>query len=283
MQTDGGLMASSISIPKVIRKVSEKKFGRTWRWIWITVLSIGFIVIMLMLSNFVPWRAKPVIWALVIAYIVFFFKFLKSDETLDRSILMWNYFMRSMRGQTIIAKYKCSVPFLQQIVPIVAVHPQGIIEFVGGRFGVLMKIDPSRISDDDLDTHIMKVKDVVDSLYSDIILKTYVCSRSDRAKPMEQQLVKKMNDPNLTQEQKQHLYSLYEESRKNTKPVVEWQFYCFISIGHHENIENAERARQAHIPGLENRMRAAEMHIVPLVDSDDIALAYRQMFTQIKL
>lgn len=191
--------------------------------------------------------------------------------------------MRSMFGQTVVAKYKCTVPFLQQIVPIVGVHPNGIIEFTQKRFGVLFKIDPSRISDDALDTHIIKVKDIVDSLFGNLVMKTYVCSRSDTMRSMEQELIKKMNDTNLTKEQKEHLYSIYDESRKNTKQVVEWQFYVFISLGLHEDIESAERTRQAHIPGLENRMHAAEMHVIPLIDPDDIAFAYRQMITQRKL
>lgn len=276
-------MASSINIPKVIRKVSEKKFGRTWRWIWISVISIGFIIIMLMLSNFAPWRVKIVMWALVLAYIVFFFKFLKSDETLDRSILMWNYFMRSMRGQTMIAKYTCSVPFLQQIVPIVSVHNEGIIQFTENRWGILINSDPDRVIDDELDAHIMKVKDVVDSLFGDLVLKTFVCSRKNSAKPVEQDIVKKMNDPEKTIPQKQHLHSIYQDIRGNTKPQIDWVFYIFLSLGIYATVEEAQQARQTHLPGFESRLRASGMHVVQMTDPNEIAMCYRQCVTQLKL
>lgn len=276
-------MPSNITIPKVIRKVQEKKFGRTWRWIWITVASIAIIVIWLMISGMAPWPIRIFIYAFIIAYTIFFFKFLKNDETLERTILMWKYFIRSINGQTIVPKYTCTVPFLQQVVPIVAVHKNGVIEFTGKRWGVLFRIDPSRISDDDLDTHLMKVTDIVDSLFSDLVLKTFVCSRSDMAKPIEQHLINSINNPAKSQEQKAHLHSIYQELRGNTRPLIEWQFYVFASIGLHPDINDAERARQAHIPGLENRMRVAGMHVVQMTDPDDIAISYRQCMTQVKI
>ena len=196
---------------------------------------------------------------------------------------MWNYFVRSVSGQTVLAKYKCSVPFLQQIVPIVAVHKEGVVEFVGNRWGILMRADPGRISDDDLDTHITKVKDVVDSLFGELMLKTFVCSRVSSAKPIEQDLVKKMNDPEKTIQQKQHLHSIYQDIRGNTRPQIEWVFYVFLSLGQYGTLDEAERVRQTHLPGFENRLRAAGMHVVSLTDPNEVAISYRQCMTQIIL
>jgi hypothetical protein len=276
-------MASSIPIPKVIRKVQEKKFGRSWRWIWLSICSLGAIIVMLMLSFLAPFIIKLVLWTLIIAFIVVFFKFIKNDETLDRSVLMYNYFMRSMRGQTVVAKYTCTVPFLQQVVPLVAVHANGIIEFTGKRWGILMRIDPQRVSDDDLDSHIAKVKDVIESLFGDLILKTFVCSRTNNAKPIEQDLIKKMNDKDKTNQQRQHLYSIYQDIRGNIRPLIEWRFFVFASIGIHEDLESADRVRQTHIPGLENKMRVAGMHVIPLTDPNEVSISYRQCFTQLKI
>jgi hypothetical protein len=279
----GSNMATYINIPKVIRKVQEKKYGKTWRWVWISLGSAGFIVIMLVLSMFTPWFVDAILYALIISYIIFFWMYLKNDEVLDRSQIKWSYFIRKINGQTILPKYIMTVPFLRQIVPILAVHKNGLIEFTEKRWGMILEIDPGRISDDELDTHIIKVKEVMDSLHGDMVMKTFACSRSNVSGAFRDSLVQKLNDGTRTKAQKEHLYSIYNDTSEKQKPIIEWQFYIFLGMGLHDDAQSAERARQSLLPGFENRLRYADMHVVPILKENDIAMAYRRCMTQVVL
>jgi hypothetical protein len=70
------------------------------------------------------------------------------------------------------ANIQFPLPHLQSVVTITVIHPNGMIEFTGRSFGLLLKTDPPRVSDDDLTRHINQVVYIVNSLHNDIILKT---------------------------------------------------------------------------------------------------------------
>ncbi len=269
-----------IAIPKTMRKFSEEKFGISHQRIAIIISWVFASILLLFLAGRSGMAGKVIFIGLLLSMWAFYVALLRNSEILDRTVLTYKYFIRKMNGQAAILKYTAPVSFLQQIVPIVGLHKNGLIEFVEKRYGLLLRIDPKRVSDDELDGHISKVKDIVDSLHGDMVMKTFVVSRSSMVKPLEKNLIDSINTGDKTQQQKEHLYSLYHEVHENTTPVIEWQFFIFLGLGQHLSIEDAEIARQAHLPGFEDRLYRAGMHAIPVTNELDLAVCFRQCFTQ---
>src|SRR5450756_3028501 len=111
-------------------------------------------------------RGQAIFLAILFFELAFFYKFLRSPKIMDRSVLMYKFLLRSIKGETVIAKFRLPDGFLERIIPIKAFHQDGIIEFMENKYGLLMRIEPSRISEDDIDMHIQKTRSLVDSLLS---------------------------------------------------------------------------------------------------------------------
>ncbi len=273
-------MTNYTTVPKSIRRVSEEWQGYPIRYIFLIIGLLGFSLVLIILTIAAP-KNKWIL--LVILFMIWytFFRYLRTPTFMERSWLAYQYFIRSLRGQNLIAKYTIPAAFLEQIVPIKEFHSNGIIEFVGNRYGMLLRANPARISDDDLDQHIHKVRYLIDSLHGDLIMKTFVCSvPTGLYKPLEKNLVNIINESGKTKEQKTHLYSLYNEVHQNTKPVIQWRFYVFLGLGLYKTLKDAEIARQQYYPGFENRLNKAGMHVIPITGRRDLAMAYRQCISQ---
>src|SRR3989337_1798566 len=113
---------------------------------------------------------------------------------MDRSLLMYKFLLRSIKGETVIAKFRLPDGFLERLIPIKAFHEDGIIEFMENKYGLLMRIEPSRISEDDIDTHIQRTRALVDSLHGELLTKAFVCSiQEGNYKPLARNIVKIVN------------------------------------------------------------------------------------------
>jgi hypothetical protein len=269
-----------VAIPKTMRKFSEEKFGISHQRIGLIIFWVLLSIFLLIIAGKVDFLGRILFISLFIAIWIVYAVFLRTSEVLDRTTLTYKYFIRALLGQTVIAKYTAPVAFLEQVVPIRNFHKNGLIEFVDNRYGILLKVDPKRVSDDDLEAHIHKVKDMTDSLHGEMVLKTFVCSRSTTVKPLEKHLINTINSKGKTLQQKEHLYELYHEVHQNTAPVIEWQFYIFLGLGRHPTLEDAEISRQAHLPGFQDRLVKAGMHTIPMVNQYEASMAFRQCVMQ---
>jgi hypothetical protein len=207
---------------------------------------------------------------------IIFVKFFWGAKSMDRTFLMYRYFIRSITGKNSIAKYALSASFLESIVPIKAFHDLGIIEFMGNRYGLLMQIEPSRISDDELDSHIAKGRSLVDALHGSLLMKFYVVSVTSSGAAVEKNVIDIINKEKRSKKQKQHLYSIYHHLQDSVKTVIQWRFYIFINLGDYKNLGEAKIARSQYIPGIESKLQKSGVRVMPLLDKNTLALAYRQ-------
>lgn len=252
---------------------------------WITVFTIWVSATIIMAAPLSLFNCslvtKAVACALIIIWWSIYFKWFRTAGVVDRTILVIKFLLRSSTGQTTIAKYNVPPEFLQAIVPVRQVHSGGIVEFTGKQYGQLFRLDPPRISEDDLASHIMRIEHVVNSLHGELMIKTIVCSRSNASQGLQDDLVRATDGK--TDAQKEHLYQLYHEVAGNTVDVIDWQFYLFVGIGQHESVEHAQITLQSQLPGLLKYFNRAGNHCVPIRDVGEVALVYRQLFVQNKI
>ncbi len=268
-------MSSGHTVPKSMRRVSEEWQGLPLRYVLIlalfAIVSLILIIITFSSQNKIP----PLI--LLFLVIAFFTKFIRTPAIMARSWLSYQFLIRGLRGQNVIPKYASTAGFMKCIIPIVEFHQGGIIEFSGNKYGMLLKADPARVSDDDLDRHINQVRNLTDSLHGDLMIKSYVVSLQTAGRPVERALLSSLNEPGRTNQEQAHIYSLYQEATKNTNPVIQWRFYIFLGFGKYSTIQDANIAKMQYYPGITDRLNKAGMHIIPITDRQELGATYRQL------
>jgi hypothetical protein len=268
------------TVPKSITRIREEWNGLPVRYV---IMVISFVVLSLILiaSILLSHSRQGIYLGLFFLELAFFYKFLRSPNVMDRSVLVYKFFLRSMKGETVIAKFRLPAGFLERIIPIKAFHNDGIIEFMENKYGLLMRIEPSRISEDDIDTHIQKTRALVDSLHGELLTKAFVCSiQETNSRPLARNVVNIINTQERTPEQKKHLDSIYHHAHENNNTVIQWQFYIFLSIGTHPNIEKAIIAKKQYFPGFSEKLQKLGILVMPLKNREALASAYRQCITQ---
>ncbi len=269
--------ATGTTVPKTLTRIHSEYYGYPIRYL-ILVFALAifcvFLVAGMVLSR--SYIAKAVYVILLFSIVTVFIKFFWGAKSMDRTWLMYKYFIRSITGKNTLAKYILPASFLEAIVPIKAFHDLGIIEFLDNKYGLMMRIEPSRISDDELDSHIAKGRSLVDALHGNLLMKFYVVSVNSDGAAIEKNVIDIINKEERSQNQKQHLYSIYHHLQDSTKTVIQWRFYIFVALGEYENLDKAKIARSQYMPGIESKLMKSGVHVVPLLEKNTLASAYRQ-------
>lgn len=268
------------TVPKSITRIREEWNGLPVRYV---ILVISFVVLSLILIAFILLSnsGQGIFLAILFFELAFFYKFLRSPKVMDRSVLIYKFLLKSIKGETVIAKFKLPAGFLERIIPIKAFHQDGIIEFMENKYGLLMRIEPSRICEDDIDIHIQKTRALVDSLHGELLTKAFVCSiQETNFKPLARNVVNIINTQERTPEQKKHLDSLYHHAQENNNAVIQWQFYVFLSLGTHTTLDKAMIAKKQYFPGFSEKLQKLGILVTQLKNKEALASAYKQCITQ---
>lgn len=268
------------TVPKSITRIREEWNGLPVRYV---ILVISFVILSLILiaSIMLSESGQGIFLAILFFELAFFYKFLRSPKVMDRSVLIYKYLLRSIKGETVIGKFKLPAGFMERLIPIKAFHQDGIIEFMENKYGLLMKIEPSRISEDDIDTHIQKTRSLVDSLHGELLTKAFVCSiQESDYKPLARNVVNIINTQERTPEQRKHLDSLYHHAQENKNTIIQWQFYVFLGLGTHTTLDKAMIAKKQYFPGFSDKLQKLGILVKPLKNKDVLASAYKQCITR---
>jgi len=211
-------------------------------------------------------------------YALFFFR----EKRFHRTKIAVRFYLRALRGETRIAKYVCDLSCLKRYLPIEEVHDGGLIQFTYMRYGVLVKIKPSRGDEEDLEAHNKRVEALINTLHGSLMMKVIVGTRVDPARPLDQVLLDAANEHGKSKEQRDHLYELYLEN--HAKGVgVDWTSYVFIGLGEHHSENKARVVMNSVLPGMLKAMSLAGIDYSVLSGEDDVLLAFRELMVSRRL
>lgn len=265
--------------PKTITKVDDDRFlDFTCLHTWILLATIGSGLI---LFNFIA-RATGVFrvaWvALMLAIIVIWLNYFSTFDKVDKQKLRVKFFIQDLQGEHVINKFSVPVSFLEKLVPIVRIYKDGIVEFKGKKFGVLMETHPMRISEEERAIHEKRMEKVINGIPANTHFKTIACSRLEPRKPVLHYLLEVANKSNGDKATDLHLTDLYNKVAEDSSPVISWKYYAFLSLGEWKTIEEARIQFGAIVPGLVKNMRVARLQPRIYTDGNEISTAYRTMF-----
>jgi hypothetical protein len=268
-------------IPKSIKRVKEEsKYGISVKFVFLSIF-MGFLSLVLVyksISSTLRFYTTLIFLILIWSFIIVYFRTLK---LWNRSTTILRYIISYIKDECIIRKFKDDESKLLDIVWIKKFHNEGIIEFFGNRYGLLLKSDPDRISDDDLDAHIVKIKHLIDSIDIGKLISFYVSSTSILSyKPLETAIVQSINEKGKSNQEKEHLYGLYDEINQDKTPIISWKFYILVDLGEHKSIDQAIISKQHYFPGIEQRLIQTDMHVVSVYDKYELMKIFHECITQ---
>ncbi len=275
---------TSKSIPKSLTRIEEQWHGYPVRFIIISIAMGCTALLLLARALTAPTIAGKVIVILFLLMTVAVYGiYMRTPKTLERSWLSYQYFIRSLRGENVVAKYIVPDRFLESIIPLRTFYQGGLIEFLVDNqkiFGILYRYVPDRVSDDEIESHISKGRFLVDSLYGDLLMKFNVFnSTRSHTIEVESQIMNTINNTERTPEQKDHLHSLKNSIHEKNQKDIDWGFYVFVKIGAFKTVEEATIAHRKYTTGMQNMLNRMKITAIPITNPKELSLVYRQCLT----
>ena len=274
-------MNRGMVIPKSYKNTTEKKFGMSYTWLAVaSIIAVisAFIALLIMFSQ---GLLRLFFIACLIALWAFFWKKLRNDDLLEHAKLSYLYFLRLSRGDTAISKYNDqNIPILKQFLPVEAIHPNGLIQYTGNLYFLLLKYTPIRLSDDMRDAFLANTVNILNSLQDGVTFKFYVVSQNRQDDKYEKQILNAANRPNTSATTKEHIFSLQKTVSSHTENNILWDFYMSFGIGKYDSPQAAEISRQTLLTGLHDLLETIETDIHVLESPYEITYALYNCITQ---
>jgi hypothetical protein len=268
--------------PKTITKVSDDRFlDFTCLHTWILLSAIGSALYLFNCIARSTGALQIAYVALLLVIIAIWIKYFSTFEKVDRRKLRVKFFYAGIQGKHVINTYTEPVTNLEKIIPILKIHEDGIIEFRGGIFGALIKLNPVRISEEEREIHEKRIEKIINGLPVNTHFKTLSCSRLEPRKPILRYILELIGKSKGEKATDIHLSTLYTKISEDNSPVISWQYYAFLSLGEHKTISEARIQYGAIVPGLLKNMGAARLSPMVYTDRNDIIRAYRTMFMEL--
>jgi hypothetical protein len=92
-----------------------------------------------------------------------------------------------------------------------------------------------------------------------------------------------LNKPGRSQEEQNHIYSLYERAVKSTAAEPKKRYYIYLELGKAKGFEKALILKQRYYEGIRKRLTNAGMHVFLIQNESIIMQIYRSFFTRSEL
>ena len=244
-----------------------------------------------------------VMYASLLVLVMFIWlKYFRNDELVEFQKDRLIFFVGDLTGKHVINTFSEQMKTLMKLVPIVAIHENGMLEFDSGQhglitkikvflkleqkryneFGVLFETFPPRISDEFRDLHELKREKIVNGLPVNTLFESIACSVEEPKKPILEYLLS-LQQSSGGKARDQHLADMYLKVSQDEEPIISWRYFAFLSLGAHKTVEHAGIQFGAVVPGLLLNMKNAELRPVILQDQRNVINAYQIMLGEINL
>ena len=273
---------TSENAPKTLLKA---RVGRTsgiptdFLYPW-TVLTLAILVIHELLATSETLIIKVLGWAFIIFILLFGFKYVATPKTYRESVIYAKYRWAKLNGRTRYNKYTDDLEKLSEIFGISRVYNDGLIEFSDNQYGLLLKISPPKVADDDLKKYKRKIQSCLDGLPDEIYLKIIKHSALSTLNVTEHYLREVLKKKTLTREQKDHVIAMYENSVNNPRTGNVWDYYIFVSFGKRKSLKEAQNYVRAVMPGLKVGLENCGVQAFVITGDANIIFTYNQLLTR---
>lgn len=284
--------------PKTITKVNPDRFlDFMCLHTWILLSTVAVWLGCFFMINRVTETPYKLLYGLVIIFtLIVWVKYFRTDDLVQFQKDRMIFFIAGLRGKHSIDVYAEKLKALMKIIPIVAIHEDGLIEFDSRQHGIISKIKillrmerkhyneygvlietfPPRISDEYRTVHETKQEKIVNGLPIDRLYESIACSVQQPKKQVLEYLLSLQKQSN-GKASDQHLADLYLKIAQDEDKVIKWRYFAFMSLGEQKSLKAAKIQYGAIIPGLVRSMKDASLNPVILTEEKHIINAYQVM------
>jgi len=202
--------------------------------------------------------------------------FIFDHARFERSATWVKYFIRTMRGKTIVHQLTMDIESIRAISPIVRVHDDGLVECTDNRYMAVFRYHPAGNRKEGIEELTRSVEKFVDSLTSDVWVSFHFSHAVDNSVAVEDMFLKQMNRPGLSIASKTHLLGMYEHITSRSKTRTTTAFLMCVRFGEFKNAGLAHRAMQSHTPGMLKALQAAGVYANLLMSEDQVVHELKQ-------
>ena len=273
------------SVSKSYSRMKQTKYKginlKTWLafGVWV-IVSMIFVYPFTLFS--IGGIGKIIVFSVLIVFWIGFFKYGRNSQVIDRSIIHFKFVRRAMRGETDLAKFVQDNTFLEKFLPIKKVHNDGLIEYLNGTWGVMLIIQATRVSNDNLFMHLEGIRHLHDGLYNEI----YVTIISSTVLKHDNLLVDTLMDRSKETESipaKEHLVDLHNMVVDNNQSYKGQEITLIINLGPHDSYEYADISREGFVPGYLSALNQANCTGRVVRSKEQVYREYRTKLNPMKV
>lgn len=194
----------------------------------------------------------------------------------DKNWIKLFFIIDEKRGRHLMNKLTVSDSLIEKVFPLKRIHKDGLMEFTGSEFAVLLRLSPRRITEEEREHHTALVKGVVDGLHDNRVFKMHAFSKINPRKAIIEYL-REVANKKCSKQTAEHLNGLLNKVMKDKKPIMAYKNYAFVGLGNHDTLQSAEIARKAVMDGVILNMKRANLQPREMTDEHEIRKAYREM------
>ncbi len=272
----------SISVPGSIgREKSRPVNGIDSKVVYVLAVwaFMSLIFLLPILVDFVSGIGAMIFFVIFIGWWAFFLKYLRDAKHIEKMFLFVSYLIRSKRSENVIAKYTQPLSYIAKSYPVKDVHEGGLIEYYGAStpWGVLLKVDPFKISDDELESHQAQLTDVFNSLPEGVKFTVINTSYVDESEQFINTVRNQANNPAITRQQKEHLAQIHKELVNDDTVIVDWTILISIIFDDAANLNEAIVKKGEKVPGIVNGLQEAGLDCFVITDRAEVVDQFRKM------
>jgi hypothetical protein len=211
---------------------------------------------------------------ITVVYLIFFAK----ESTLYNSIRMIKYAFMFVSRDTDTRKYTCSTEVLKKRIPITDIHENGMIEFPGKQWGIMLLHHLPSKSQEQRAMYITMHEQLLNALPEGVIYKSMRFSAIDVETPGLEQVKDAINRPSTTKEMKAHLYATHDELSQLKGDII-WNAWGFIGVGKYKNASSAYDKSAVVAEIIQKSLHDAGISSYRMVDTVEISLVYSQLLS----
>jgi hypothetical protein len=199
--------------------------------------------------------------AAVCAY--FYYKYAWTHEKLQRTTINLRYWWYKRKGLMNIS-YTDTYEKIKTLFPYQVKNiKNGIIEFGGNKFGVILVVKPWKMSPEDMGQHLGNLMHIINSLPPEIMMKVRARTQVTTKNVLQQMVFQQLQNTKLNKEQKALLFSLYDKAKQNADPA-KWTYSIFLGLD--SKPEEVETYISTILPGIVRVLENSRILCVHLKD-----------------
>lgn len=267
--------------PKTITEVTDDGFldiTGLHTWIFLSFVAVELSIFNQFIRNDGTERLLYLLGIITVG--LAWIEWLSTKGKVDKLTLRLHFIIDDKRGKHVVNKFQVPVPFLTKVVPLVAVHGDGILEFTDNKYGVIVELQPARIQDEEREAHEKRIEKLLNGIPANIHFKTTAISRLEPKRPVLNYLLHVTNAVEKGKSTELHLTDMYNDAAGDETKTISWKYYAFLDLGSWKTITEAKIQYGAIIPGLLKNMKVARFQPRIITDQSEIGRAYRTLYSE---